>query len=250
LVRHLPSCFSAGLSPGRWPASDRIEKGDQLTEKPQATLNETLVINNPKDCEPEGPDGLKWATGSSSHKFNNALLDSILAATWCPPGLTKETQTERWAMAVGAVAAFKPQDEIEGMIAAQAVAMHLGAMECLRRAMRPDQPGDAAARLRKDGASLARGVVEMVAALDRKRGKIGNQVVRVEHVTVQAGGQAIVGNVAGAKPGGGDDSDERQEPRASPTRLAHDPPFGPSLATLRGKDPERVSVPIARDGER
>ena len=60
--------------------------------------------------------------------------------------------------------------------------------------MVPEQPGDAATRLRKDGTSLARGMVEMIAALDRKRGKIGNQVVRVEHVTVQPGGQAIVGN--------------------------------------------------------
>jgi hypothetical protein len=218
--------------------------------KPQATLNETLDMNDPKDRDPEGPDGLKWATGSSSHKFNNALLDSILAATWCPPGLTRETRNERWMMAMGAVAAFKPQDEIEGMIAAQAVAMHVGAMECFRRSMMPEQPGDAAARFRKDGASLARGMVEMLSALDRKRGKSGNQVVRVEHVTVQPGGQAIVGNVAAAKPGGGAESETRKEPHASPTRLAHDAPVGPSLATLWGKDSERVSVPVAGDDER
>jgi hypothetical protein len=53
------------------------------------------------------------------------------------------------------------------MIAAQAVAMHLGVMECFRRSMMPELPGDVVARFRKDGASLARGVVEMLAALSR-----------------------------------------------------------------------------------
>jgi hypothetical protein len=84
------------------------------------------------------------------------------------------------------------------MIVAQAVAMHQGAMECFRRAMLPDQPWEVAARMRKDGANLARGMTDMVDALDRKRGK-GPQVVRVERVVVHQGGQAIVGNVqAGA----------------------------------------------------
>jgi hypothetical protein len=175
-----------------------------LTEKPQAILDETLVINDLKDRELHG---LKWAAGSISDKFNSVLLNSVLEASWCPPGRPKESRDERYTMALSAMAAFKPQDEIEGMIAAQSVAMHLSAMECFRRAMRPDQPGDAAARLRKDGASLARGMVEMLAALDRKRGKSGNQVVRVEHVTVQPGGQAIVGNVAAAKRGGGAESE-------------------------------------------
>lgn len=107
--------------------------------------------------------------------------------------------------AVGAaLAAFKPTDEIEGMMAAQAVAAHLGAMECLRRAMIPEQPGDQAARLRKDGANLMRAMTDMVAALDRKRGKTP-QVVRVERVTVHEGGQAIVGNVSPKLGGQGHD---------------------------------------------
>jgi hypothetical protein len=41
---------------------------------------------------------------------------------------------------------------------------------------------------------MARGMTDMLDALDRKRGK-GHQVVRVERVVVHEGGQAIVGNV-------------------------------------------------------
>jgi hypothetical protein len=51
-----------------------------------------------------------------------------------------------------------------------------------------------ASKLRKDAANLARAMVDMLDALDRKRGK-GPQVVRVERVVVNEGGQAIVGNV-------------------------------------------------------
>jgi hypothetical protein len=84
----------------------------------------------------------------------------------------------------------------EGMIAGQCVALHFGAMECLRRAILPDQHPDIASKLRKDGANLARAMTDMIEALDRKRGK-GPQVVRVERVVVHEGGQAIVGNVQG-----------------------------------------------------
>jgi hypothetical protein len=100
------------------------------------------------------------------------------------------------------MAAFRPKDEIEGMLAAQAVALHFGAMECLRRAMVPNQPFETAAKLRKDGANLARAMTDMVDVLDRRRGK-GPQVMRVERVVVQDGGQAIVGNVQPTSQRGG-----------------------------------------------
>jgi hypothetical protein len=96
---------------------------------------------------------------------------------------------------MAALKAFKPKDEIEGMLAAQAVALHFGAMECFRRAMIPDQPGEFQTKLRKDGVNLARGMADMLEALDRKRGK-GPQVVRVERVVVNDGGRAIVGNLS------------------------------------------------------
>jgi hypothetical protein len=70
-----------------------------------------------------------------------------------------------------ALATFKPTDEIEDMLAAQAVAMHFGSLECFRRAMLPDQHPDATSKLRKDSANLARGMTDLLEALDRKRGK-------------------------------------------------------------------------------
>jgi hypothetical protein len=133
-----------------------------------------------------------------------------LRGRWVPAGDPNDGAPRQSMAAAAAVRAFKPRDEVEAMIAAQAAALHFGAMEALRRSMLPDQPSEVAARLRKDGASLCRAMVEMAAALDRRRGKGARQVVRVERVVVQEGGQAIVGAVSAAKvppqggAGGGD----------------------------------------------
>jgi hypothetical protein len=89
------------------------------------------------------------------------------------------------------------------MLAAQAVGLHHGSMECLRRSLLPGQDAEVASRLRKDAANLARAMADMLDALDRRRGK-GPQVVRVERVVVHEGGQAIVGNVQPAVSKGGE----------------------------------------------
>jgi hypothetical protein len=191
-----------GLFSRQLLSGERVEMRS-MTNKSKPQPDKPVIITEPNERQPDGPESVRRVAGSQSDKFNAVLLNSVVSACWCTPGMTQEQRHERYVMALSAVASFSAKDEIEGMIAAQAVAMHLGAMECFRRSMIPEQPGDMAARLRKDGANLARGMVEMIAALDRKRGKTGNQVVRVEHVTVKAGGQAIVGNVTAGKPGGG-----------------------------------------------
>jgi hypothetical protein len=137
--------------------------------------------------------GARTLGGSNYQAFAETLLGSVLATIHTSTN-DPQAGTNRIAAAAAALAAFKLADEVEAMLAGQAVAMHHGAMECLRRAMLPDQHPDTASKLRKDGANLARGMTDMLDALDRRRGK-GPQVVRVERVVVHEGGRAIVGNV-------------------------------------------------------
>lgn len=134
--------------------------------------------------------------GSEKHDFNLTVSREVLSCLRMPEAnVNNETIAPMTAAAGAALEAFKPADEIEGMLAAQAVALHFTAMDCLRRSMLPEQPSEIATRLRKDAANLMRTMTDMLEALDRKRGK-GPQVVRVERVVVHEGGQAIVGNVA------------------------------------------------------
>ena len=92
---------------------------------------------------------------------------------WFPVGQSAEDRARQLFVAVTGLQAFKPADEIEGMIAAQAMAAHHAAMECSRRAMLHEQPFEAAQGLRKAAANASRTFVELLSALDRKRTRIG-----------------------------------------------------------------------------
>jgi hypothetical protein len=139
-------------------------------------------------------DVREFGGSSESPDFNRALVAATIATV---PATDPDGLDKRIAAACAALAAFKPVDEIEGMIAAQAVALHTACMECFRKALIAGQPFEVTSKLRRDGANMARGFADMLDALDRKRGK-GPQVVRVERVVVHEGGQAIVGTVAAA----------------------------------------------------
>jgi hypothetical protein len=91
-----------------------------------------------------------------------------------------------------AVGSFAPRDAIEGMMAAQAVALHHAAMECARRALHPDLPPEVASRLRREAANLSRAMVDMAEALDRRRGKGVQQRIVIERVDIAPGSQGIV----------------------------------------------------------
>jgi hypothetical protein len=141
------------------------------------------------------------AAGSDSDRLNGALLRAVLGCVPCSAAEKPEDRERRVGAALDAVAGFGPRDAVEALLAAQAVAMHLAGMAALQRSQPPDLPVEVASRLRRDGAGLCRGVAEMAEAIERRRDGGARQVVRVERVVVQEGGQAIVGAVA--PPGGG-----------------------------------------------
>jgi hypothetical protein len=146
----------------------------------------------------EANAGTFWqVSGSKSPSFNEVMLSETLRCLWGAQSDEREELTLCVNAGQAALAAFEAKDEIEAMLAAQTVALHFGSLECLRRAMIPNQPPEIASRLRRDGANLARSMAEMLDALGRKRGK-GPQVVRVERVVVRDNAQAIVGPVVAA----------------------------------------------------
>ena len=68
-----------------------------------------------------------------------------------------------------------PTDEIEAMIAAQAMAAHHASMECSRRAMVPDQPFEAAQGFRKAAANASRTFVELLWHWTASAAQAGNR---------------------------------------------------------------------------
>jgi hypothetical protein len=165
---------------------------------------------NCNEAKPYPPDGvthewwqrLKNALGTASSPFVYASLMQLIAAAKLPGGGLSE-------IAVNASLAFienaKPKDEVESALLIQMACTHTAAMSILAmfaggHGYGPDGPLKASAAAR-----LMRAYASHVETLRRLRNG-GSQVVRVEHVHVNEGGQALIGNVR--KDGSGKESEK------------------------------------------
>jgi hypothetical protein len=109
----------------------------------------------------------------------------------------EERDRQRTATVV-ALAGIGPKDELEAMMAAQLLAAHNATMECYRRAMLPEQTFEGRSENLNQANKLSRTYAVLLDALNRHRGK-GQQKVKVEHVNVHSGGQAVVGMIGGPR---------------------------------------------------
>ena len=157
----------------------------------------TIVVPDPA----AGQARLKWLGGSQSDPFNTVVANQALDALWRPDTASDEAKQKQISATAAALGGIGPQDEAEGMLAAQMIAAHSAAMECYRRAMIPEQPGAARNENLSQANKLSRTYATLMEALDRHRGK-GQQKVTVEHVHVHSGGQAVVGAVQAGGGGG------------------------------------------------
>ena len=138
------------------------------------------------------------ALGSADPAFSSVTLSQLVNIT----SDRQEPDEAKLNYAVSAIRGIGPQDEIESMLAAQMVAVHLATMTFARRLNCVDtipQQDSAERAFNK----LARTFTAQVDALKRYRTG-GEQKMTVQHVHVNEGGQAVVGNVSSeAKAGGG-----------------------------------------------
>jgi hypothetical protein len=190
-----------------------------------------LVIGRPR-----GPAEFKQLGGSDSDHFNQMLANQTLAALWTANS-NEEQRNNQYLAATAALIGAKPQDELEGMLISQMIAVHSASMETFRRAMLPEQSFEVWQVQVNAAGKLSRTYATLLEALGRHRGKGQPQVVRVERVTVEAGGQAIVGAVT---QGGGAQHKSEDRPHAQAAALAHAPE-----PALRSPDPLRQPVPLA-----
>ena len=148
---------------------------------------------------PYPPDGqtrewwqrLKNAFGTPSSAFVVASLNQLIAAARLPgSGISEIAVNASLAFIEGA----KPQGEVECALVIQMACTHSAAMAVLNR-LGGGHGGDrSVAAMASAAARLLRAYATQVEALRRLRNG-GSQIVRVEHVHVNEGGQAVIGNV-------------------------------------------------------
>ena len=183
---------------------------------------------------PDKRGSLKPIGGSDNDDFCNVLVDQVCSSLWKKNSDLDERQRQMLAV-VAAMMGMQPRDELEGMLIGQLIASHNAAMECYRRAMIGEQTFEGRRENLTQANKLSRSYAALVETLDRHRGK-GQQYVKVEHVHVHQGGQAIVGTV---NPGGGGPTKSKDQPHAP--ALDHEP-----RTPMWSSDPEREAVSVAR----
>jgi len=149
--------------------------GLQITFKhPDATTAQILMMADLGTCDAAfmfGVQGQIAAIGTPGRKIDDDASNFLLSV----------------------VRGVQPRDELEAMLAVQMGAIHQATMTMVRRLNHVETIAqqDAAERALN---KLARTYAMQMEALKRYRSN-GQQKVTVEHVTVNAGGHAVVGNV-------------------------------------------------------
>ena len=134
---------------------------------------------------------LNKALGTTSSDFVNASLFQIQSASRSPWGGISELAMNA---ALAMIEAAAPKDEIEGALAVQMACTHTAAMAVLAKLDAAFGSERHVAAFGSTAARLMRAYAIQVEVLRRLRSG-GQQFVRVEHVYVNDGGQAVIGNV-------------------------------------------------------
>jgi hypothetical protein len=117
------------------------------------------------------------------------MLNSTLDAVAPPPNASAEdVKTQQLAVAMS-LGALDPSDAIDTLSAARAIAAHHAAMECYRRAAKPDVTDKMLATLLARAASLSRLAAQTTQAIERRKA-----VARGVKVRAKAAGKAATQN--------------------------------------------------------
>ena len=166
-------------------------------KKPEAL---SLAVNDACQVEIDHPEptvavtAAMGAMGIADHAFLAGLVDGIVNAS-VKGELEPSDKLTKANFMLSVINDIAPRDQLEAMLAAQIAATHQLTMTFARRLANVESIAQ------QDGAErafnkLARTFTTQMEALKRYRTG-GQQKMIVEHVTVNEGGQAIVGNVQG-----------------------------------------------------
>ena len=195
----------------------------------------SLAFSHPHGDAKGHYDHLLDTFGTTSGDFVNLALAQVLDAMRARGKSAPDAMTINAAIAI--VSGVEPANEVEALLASQMAATHGLAMEMLGRTLRVEQLNQAEVQGGLAVKLLRTFTLQAETLAKLRRG--GGQTVRVEHVHVHAGGQAIVGNVT---PGGGAILKSEDQPHAKQDTVTHAyAPFDP----LRSAHPQSNRVPVA-----
>jgi hypothetical protein len=178
--------------PKKLPATSRAAR-----RSPPVQIMIKSIQGNVVSFASQGPADLVWreqlknTLGTVSEAFVDMALEHLERAARMP-GDGASNVSINGALAI--VAAFAPRNEAEAVLALQAACTHMVAMVMMARIGGGHGGDRRLPALASAAAKLLRAHCMQVETFRRLRGG-GEQNIRVEHVHVHEGGQAIVGAV-------------------------------------------------------
>jgi hypothetical protein len=130
------------------------------------------------------------ALGTVDHDFFNGLVDQLVTVSIEGSKINER----RLNFMLSVIKGVKPRDQLEAMLAAQMAAVHLASMSLAQQLANSQsiEHQDSAERAFN---KLTRTFATQMEALKRYRAR-SEQNVTIQNVSVQPGGQAVVGNLA------------------------------------------------------
>ena len=175
--------------PNKSPAEH--EGSSEVGIKVRANENGELEIKIGQEGEISPVFGINDDTLISAYA-SQVMNTSIL-------GLTEMSDQRREFVAQSTLSMLEdiePKGGLETMLAVQMVAVHNMSMEVSRRVLLEEQSPDGIDRNINRSVKLMRTFVAQMEALKKYRIG-GKQTIQVQHVNVNEGGQAVVGNIQG-----------------------------------------------------
>lgn len=163
-----------------------------VTVRLKSIQGNVVAFGSPLKKEESWRRDLKAALGTVSDPFVDMTLQHLQAVARLPGAGVSETAING---ALAIIAAAAPTNEIEAALAVQMAATHTVAMAVMSRIGGAHGGPGRLPGLASASAKLLRAYLGQVETLRRLRGGGGDQHIRVEHVHVHEGGQAIVGAV-------------------------------------------------------
>jgi len=162
----------------------------QIKPTMEAIDGEIMIKSEDKNFNSE--DAHKLLFGVSGNEIVNNLLSQVCNS--CNSG----SDDDKLNTVMPLLLDIAPKDSLEGLLAVQMIATHNMAMQMAGRAMITGQTVEGVEMNINRSAKLMRTFTAQLDTLQKYRNK-GKQTIQVQHVTVNDGGQAVVGNVAGGE---------------------------------------------------
>src|SRR6266478_6652675 len=169
----------------------------QPRRTPPATMRIKGIPGNVVSFGSPGPTDLAWrkrlktAFGTVSDEFVDMALHHLERAARMPGDGASDMAING---GIAMITAFAPKNEVEAALALQAACTHMTAMAVMSRIGGAGGGPQRLPGLASATAKLLRAYCTQVETYRRLRGG-GEQNIRVEHVHVHEGGQAIVGAI-------------------------------------------------------